>query len=69
MAVKVHDYDYSNAVMRCENSWCRNHVERKYQPFCSSCWRSAVRRGSFVSRNGLRYAYGGRRWFCLDELS
>ena len=67
MAKVVSKYDYANAPMKCE--LCRlNSVERVYMPFCSSCWRSMVRRGQFLSRNGHRYGYDGRKWYCLDEL-
>lgn len=68
--VEVSSWDYQNDTMHCEGYHCFNHVSRWYQPFCDRCFRSYVQRGSFISRNGFKYAYDGRRWYCLqDEVS
>ena len=55
---------YHNDTMSCEGVFgmCRRAVARVYQPFCSDCWKRAVSRGKFKSRNDKSYRYNGRRW-------
>lgn len=55
---------YRNETMQCEGIFgmCNRAVARIYQPFCHDCYKSAISRGSFTSRDEKCYRYDGRRW-------
>ena len=55
---------YHNSTMGCEgfHRCCPNFVARVYHPFCLYCYKSAIRKGSFKSRDGLTYRFDGRHW-------
>jgi hypothetical protein len=63
--------EYRNSTMVCEGFYghCKRGVARVYHPFCGSCFRSGIARGSFVSRDGHEYKYDGRRWISAPDAS